>query len=818
MNEKSLLVENEDENQTISDSDSYCEEELPADYEDMMKWSTDIMQWTTKKEAYSIIRKGFLIDDGEKWFFLDKNGKKCHKLSAAYIRAYSKDDIYLSESRFKEATLLNSSGFSIKCEIESHLLSPQTTYETYLVYKYLPENQSRFEGPMKVRNNLASFDASFDCWPKLKGIPQQRNDGWIEVKIWEFRTAATIEIVPIDFNVESGIHYPLTVPIEYYMDSDNNIPSFEGLVIQGVEKLDQVCDSADHDLAEYEIQHGTKIRPSPEIQLEGVVEDVDEDEESDSEETPIASKPVTKPECVSNKTTKEAPFPEALVKPDLSNKTKRGPQQDELWEVFKQVKINLPLLDAIKQVPVYAKYLKELCTQKRQHKLPKKLDVNVQVSAILSGAHPPKLEDPGTPLISIQIGDFTSERALLDLGASISILPGSLYDQFDFGVMWNRLRKGKGKQTAEQGSSSRQKSIAKKRRTLLVDESESDDDQIQQMGERERRQMEADIEHIPKPTWQRDDKLSTLPEVWQEDLYREKMTKLKRKEDAMVTERAVLMPECTALGIVECFQRLALMRQQGALHADTFYIRKQHKVFSLSKLDSRDWGYIMKDILTGQSLKGLKSEMMEESSEEEEDESEEEEEEDETENIGGSGTGTGGNASQFEDDLLTAVVHSMRPKEFHQWPPIAQLNWDRNSREYELNRKHRERQELIARSNAYFAQQEINARFADNEQIRHYEDYYAGRPYREHPRPVEWSTAREVDRSVAQFPYPQTHSSSWAPLPTPQEQSGSFDPFNLGSLQTEAEALLCGNVFELRLDVNSKWEILVGVMEVLIFE
>ncbi|KAD7477782.1 hypothetical protein E3N88_00918 [Mikania micrantha] len=106
-----------------------------------------------------------------------------------------------------------------------------------------------------------------------------------------------------------------------------------------------------------------------------------------------------------------------------------------MWEVFKQVKINLPLLDAIKQVPAYAKYLKELCTQKRQPKLPKKLDVNVQVSAILSGALPPKLEDPGTPLISIQIGDFTSERALLDLGASISILPGSLYDQFDFGPL-----------------------------------------------------------------------------------------------------------------------------------------------------------------------------------------------------------------------------------------------------------------------------------------------------------------------------------------------------------------------------------------------
>ncbi|XP_076949356.1 uncharacterized protein LOC143621976 [Bidens hawaiensis] len=106
-----------------------------------------------------------------------------------------------------------------------------------------------------------------------------------------------------------------------------------------------------------------------------------------------------------------------------------------MWEVFKQVKINLPLIDAIKQVPLYAKYLKDLCTKKRHHKLPKKVGVNVNVSAVLSGALPLKLEDSGAPLISIQVGYFKIERTLLDLGASISILPGSLYDQYDFGPL-----------------------------------------------------------------------------------------------------------------------------------------------------------------------------------------------------------------------------------------------------------------------------------------------------------------------------------------------------------------------------------------------
>ncbi|KAD7478568.1 hypothetical protein E3N88_01704 [Mikania micrantha] len=119
----------------------------------------------------------------------------------------------------------------------------------------------------------------------------------------------------------------------------------------------------------------------------------------------------------------------------VSGVNKRGPQQEEMWEVFKQVKINLPLIDAIKQIPSYAKYLKEMCTQKRNHKVPKKVDLTENVSAVVTGILPPKLQDPGTPLMPIQVGDFKIQRALLDLGASVSILPGSLYDQYDFGPL-----------------------------------------------------------------------------------------------------------------------------------------------------------------------------------------------------------------------------------------------------------------------------------------------------------------------------------------------------------------------------------------------
>ena len=53
--------------QTISDSESntYWEQKLPNDYEEVLKLSTYNPQWTTKKELYSILRRGFITDYGQ---------------------------------------------------------------------------------------------------------------------------------------------------------------------------------------------------------------------------------------------------------------------------------------------------------------------------------------------------------------------------------------------------------------------------------------------------------------------------------------------------------------------------------------------------------------------------------------------------------------------------------------------------------------------------------------------------------------------------------------------------------------------------------
>ncbi|XP_022024501.1 uncharacterized protein LOC110924820 [Helianthus annuus] len=119
----------------------------------------------------------------------------------------------------------------------------------------------------------------------------------------------------------------------------------------------------------------------------------------------------------------------------ISAVEERYPPKDEGWEKFKQAKINLPLIPDIKKVPAHVECLKELSIEKRHNKLPEPVDLISHVSAVLSSALPQKAQDPGDPLIPIQIGTFKIERVLLDLGACVSILQGSLYDQYDFGPL-----------------------------------------------------------------------------------------------------------------------------------------------------------------------------------------------------------------------------------------------------------------------------------------------------------------------------------------------------------------------------------------------
>ena len=147
---------------------------------------------------------------------------------------------------------------------------------------------------------------------------------------------------------------------------------------------------------------------------------------------PVVADPLQEEQLVGKEELKiriPPPFPQVL------RKKKNHINQTEMLEVLRQVKVNIPLFDMIKQVPTYAKFLKDLCTVKKSLNVNKKAFLTEQVSAIIESKTPVKYKDPGCPTISVNIGGISVEKALLDLGASVNLLPYSMYKQLGLGEL-----------------------------------------------------------------------------------------------------------------------------------------------------------------------------------------------------------------------------------------------------------------------------------------------------------------------------------------------------------------------------------------------
>ncbi|XP_068655766.1 uncharacterized protein [Aristolochia californica] len=125
------------------------------------------------------------------------------------------------------------------------------------------------------------------------------------------------------------------------------------------------------------------------------------------------------------------PFPQALAE------SRKDEQNKYLYETFHRCEINIPLLDVIKQVPRYAKFMKELCTIKRKQKLNRceKVRVGENVSAIIQRKLPMKCKDPGMFTIPCTLGNIKFEKAMIDLGASINVMPYSIYASLKLGPL-----------------------------------------------------------------------------------------------------------------------------------------------------------------------------------------------------------------------------------------------------------------------------------------------------------------------------------------------------------------------------------------------
>ncbi|XP_031248673.1 uncharacterized protein LOC116106446 [Pistacia vera] len=95
--------------------------------------------------------------------------------------------------------------------------------------------------------------------------------------------------------------------------------------------------------------------------------------------------------------------------------------------MLSKVNISLPILDVIRNMLSYANFFKELNNKKRRYEKNEKDMVSKVASAVLQQNFPPKLKDPRSFNINITIGDKKIAKAMIDLGASINLMPYSIY-------------------------------------------------------------------------------------------------------------------------------------------------------------------------------------------------------------------------------------------------------------------------------------------------------------------------------------------------------------------------------------------------------
>ncbi|XP_022026901.1 uncharacterized protein LOC110927840 [Helianthus annuus] len=108
-------------------------------------------------------------------------------------------------------------------------------------------------------------------------------------------------------------------------------------------------------------------------------------------------------------------------------------EYEKFLEMFTQLKVNLPFIEALRSMPKYAKFLKDFLKRKDKVGESSSNPLSGEVSAVILNKLPEKLTDPGIFTIPCLFGGDVKNHALADLGASINLMPYSFYEKLGLG-------------------------------------------------------------------------------------------------------------------------------------------------------------------------------------------------------------------------------------------------------------------------------------------------------------------------------------------------------------------------------------------------
>ena len=123
------------------------------------------------------------------------------------------------------------------------------------------------------------------------------------------------------------------------------------------------------------------------------------------------------------------PFPQRLQKSRIEE------QFAKFLKTFQKLEISMPFTEVVTQMPLYAKFLKEILSKKRRFVEEGVVNLTATYSAVIKKNLPEKMKDPGSFTIPCTIGGFEIKKALCDSGASINLMPLSVARKLSLGEL-----------------------------------------------------------------------------------------------------------------------------------------------------------------------------------------------------------------------------------------------------------------------------------------------------------------------------------------------------------------------------------------------
>ena len=123
------------------------------------------------------------------------------------------------------------------------------------------------------------------------------------------------------------------------------------------------------------------------------------------------------------------PFPQRLQNSKIEEQFAR------FLKTFQKLEISMPFTEVVTQMPLYAKFLKEILSKKRRFVEEGIVNLTASCSAVIKKNLPEKMKDPGSFTIPCTIGGFEIQKALCDSSASIKLMPLSVARRLSLGEL-----------------------------------------------------------------------------------------------------------------------------------------------------------------------------------------------------------------------------------------------------------------------------------------------------------------------------------------------------------------------------------------------